>query len=170
MAAITITRTDLDALSSNGRADDIQDILLTMLIHDRITANPDGTGFTITDPNANDDAHARSRIYAGTGYRAIKRHHSTVARINRETRYATISHTDGMGDADLDTVIDDIDGIDPTIVAAINQLSPDQRTSFVRHHLNDIPYDQIADQLGTTPGNARILAHRARNRILATLA
>jgi RNA polymerase sigma-70 factor (ECF subfamily) len=47
----------------------------------------------------------------------------------------------------------------------IEALSPPQRVAFVLHDLFDVPFDDIAEVLGTTPEAARQLASRARRRV-----
>jgi RNA polymerase sigma-70 factor (ECF subfamily) len=47
----------------------------------------------------------------------------------------------------------------------IEALSPPQRVAFVLHDLFDVPFDDVADVLGTTPEAARQLASRGRRRV-----
>jgi RNA polymerase sigma-70 factor (ECF subfamily) len=47
----------------------------------------------------------------------------------------------------------------------IEALSPPQRVAFVLHDLFDVPFDDVAEVLGTTPEAARQLASRARRRV-----
>ncbi|HEY5231663.1 MAG TPA: sigma factor-like helix-turn-helix DNA-binding protein, partial [Galbitalea sp.] len=44
-------------------------------------------------------------------------------------------------------------------------LTPAERLAFVLHDLFDLPYEEIAPMLGSTPSSARQLASRARRRV-----
>jgi RNA polymerase sigma-70 factor (ECF subfamily) len=46
--------------------------------------------------------------------------------------------------------------------AALNDLPPDYREVFVLHHVEDIPYEQIAAMTGDSVGSLKVRAHRAR--------
>ncbi len=50
------------------------------------------------------------------------------------------------------------------------QLPPQQAEVFCLAHLEDLGHDEIAQQLGITPGNVRVLLHRARARLRKLLA
>jgi RNA polymerase sigma factor (sigma-70 family) len=50
-------------------------------------------------------------------------------------------------------------------LVVLQQLSPQQRVSYVLHDLFAVPFEQIAGILGTTTGSAKKLASRARTRL-----
>lgn len=74
-------------------------------------------------------------------------------------------------------VVTSLDGDDPlaAVVAGedarfaamvvLENLTPDQRVAFVLHDGFAVPFDEIADVLGTTPAAARQLASRARRAV-----
>jgi RNA polymerase sigma-70 factor, ECF subfamily len=76
-------------------------------------------------------------------------------------------------------VVTGIDGDDPlSVVVAhedarfaamvvLERLSPDQRVAFVLHDGFAVPFDEVAEVLGTTAGAARQLASRARRAVSA---
>src|SRR5690606_16405634 len=47
----------------------------------------------------------------------------------------------------------------------LERLTPPERAVFVLREAFEVPYDQIADILGITPGSARQLRYRARTRL-----
>jgi RNA polymerase sigma-70 factor (ECF subfamily) len=49
-----------------------------------------------------------------------------------------------------------------TVLSAIDRLPRSQRSSFVLHAVDGLPYPDVADQLGITEANARARVHRAR--------
>ena len=49
-----------------------------------------------------------------------------------------------------------------TVLSAIDRLPRSQRSSFVLHAIDGLPYPDVADQLGITEANARARVHRAR--------
>ena len=51
------------------------------------------------------------------------------------------------------------------LLVVLERLSPEQRAAFLLHDVFDVDYDTIARTLGTTPSNARQLAHRARTHL-----
>ena len=59
--------------------------------------------------------------------------------------------------------------IDEDLVAAIRQLSPQQRSVVVLFYYEDRPMDQIADILGCTPATGWVHLHKARKRLGALL-
>jgi RNA polymerase sigma-70 factor, ECF subfamily len=76
-------------------------------------------------------------------------------------------------------VVTGIDGDDPLSVVVANEdarfaamvvlerLSPDQRVAFVLHDGFAVPFDEVAEVLGTTAAAARQLASRARRAVSA---
>jgi RNA polymerase sigma-70 factor (ECF subfamily) len=59
------------------------------------------------------------------------------------------------------------DQISIALLVVLEKLTPEQRVAFVLHDAFAVPFEQIAESLGTTPAAARQLASRAR-RLVAT--
>lgn len=55
--------------------------------------------------------------------------------------------------------------VDEELIAAIRQLSPQQRSVVVLFYYEDRPMDQIADILGCTPATGWVHLHKARKRL-----
>ncbi|WP_137145629.1 sigma-70 family RNA polymerase sigma factor [Mycolicibacterium sp. CR10] len=82
-----------------------------------------------------------------------------------------------VGDWLPEPVVTGFDGTDPlaSVVASedarfaamvvLERLTPDQRVAFVLHDGFGVPFDEIADVLGSTPASARQLASRARRAV-----
>ena len=51
------------------------------------------------------------------------------------------------------------------LLAALEQLSPAERTAFVLHDVFDVPFAEVAEVVGRTPEAVRQLASRARRRV-----
>src|SRR5262245_9405114 len=51
------------------------------------------------------------------------------------------------------------------LLVVLDRLTPEQRVAFVLHDVFQVPFDAIASTLGTSPGNARQLASRARQAV-----
>lgn len=57
------------------------------------------------------------------------------------------------------------DSVGVALMAMLEALNPNERLAFVLHDLFDLPFEEIADVLSSTPAAARQLASRARRRI-----
>ena len=57
------------------------------------------------------------------------------------------------------------DSVGVALMAMLEALNPNERLAFVLHDLFDLPFEEIADVLCSTPAAARQLASRARRRI-----
>jgi len=57
------------------------------------------------------------------------------------------------------------DSVGVALMVMLETLTPQERLAFVLHDLFDLPFEQIADALSTTPAAARQLASRARRRL-----
>jgi RNA polymerase sigma-70 factor (ECF subfamily) len=57
------------------------------------------------------------------------------------------------------------DEVSVALLVVLETLNPEQRVAFVLHEAFAMPYDRIADVLGTSPANARQLASRARRAV-----
>ena len=57
------------------------------------------------------------------------------------------------------------DSVGYATLVVLDRLNPAERIAFVLHDVFDIPFEEIADITGRTPGAARQLASRARRRV-----
>ncbi len=57
------------------------------------------------------------------------------------------------------------DAVGLALQVVLDQLSPPERLAFVLHDMFAVPFDEIAPIVDRTPGAARKLASRARNRV-----
>jgi RNA polymerase sigma-70 factor (ECF subfamily) len=57
------------------------------------------------------------------------------------------------------------DSVGKTLLVALGTLTPAERLAFVLHDLFAVPYDGIADVIGTSPAATRRLVGRARRRV-----
>lgn len=67
-------------------------------------------------------------------------------------------------------VADDIelaDSLSIAMLTVLETLSPAERAVFVLREVFDVPYDEIADAVGKTPGAVRQIAHRANAHVTA---
>ena len=60
------------------------------------------------------------------------------------------------------------ENVSRALMVVLEQLTPSQRVAYVMHDLFDIPFGEVAQTLGTSPGNAKKHASRARIRIERT--
>jgi RNA polymerase sigma-70 factor (ECF subfamily) len=57
------------------------------------------------------------------------------------------------------------DSVGVALMVMLETLNPNERLAFVLHDLFDLPFEEIADVLSSTPDAARQLASRARRRL-----
>jgi RNA polymerase sigma factor (sigma-70 family) len=57
------------------------------------------------------------------------------------------------------------DSVGVALMVMLETLNPNERLAFVLHDLFDLPFEDIADVLSSTPATARQLASRARRRM-----
>src|SRR5687767_9709767 len=57
------------------------------------------------------------------------------------------------------------DSVGVALMVMLDTLNPNERLAFVLHDLFDLPFEEIADVLSSTPAAARQLASRARRRM-----
>ena len=57
------------------------------------------------------------------------------------------------------------DSVGVALMVMLETLNPNERLAFVLHDLFDLPFEEIADVLSSTPAAARQLASRARRRV-----
>jgi RNA polymerase sigma factor (sigma-70 family) len=60
------------------------------------------------------------------------------------------------------------ESISRALMVILNSLTPPQRVAYVLHDLFDVPFQEVAETLGTSPDNAKKHASRARKRIEKT--
>jgi len=58
----------------------------------------------------------------------------------------------------------------PSDLADLYQLPPRERAALYLHHVDGLPYDEVAELVGCTPAAARKAAERGRSRLATTLA
>lgn len=63
-----------------------------------------------------------------------------------------------------------LDGLDGDLEQALAGLPADQRRAVELRVLDDLPYEAVADHLGTTPAAARVRVHRALVALRVSLA
>ena len=79
-----------------------------------------------------------------------------LARATRDQRIAER----WRAEAPVSVVADRSDELD-ALAAALESLAPDQREVLVLCRYHDLPFAEVAEILGCTPGAARVRAHRA---------
>ena len=71
--------------------------------------------------------------------------------------------SDGDIDPEHEALLADSVGL--AVMVVLDYLSPAERLAFVLHDMFDLPFEEIAQLLGRSPGAARQLASRARRRV-----
>jgi RNA polymerase sigma-70 factor (ECF subfamily) len=69
------------------------------------------------------------------------------------------------GDADPADEVGRHDEVSMALLVVLETLGPEQRVAFVLHDVFAVPFEAIAEALGTTPAAARQLASRARRAV-----
>ena len=57
------------------------------------------------------------------------------------------------------------DSVGAALLVVLDSLSPTERLAFVLHDMFAVPFDEVANVIGTSPAAARQLASRARRRV-----
>jgi RNA polymerase sigma factor (sigma-70 family) len=70
---------------------------------------------------------------------------------------------DGGADPEQEVLLADSVGL--ALLVVLDYLSPAERVAFVLHDMFDLPFEEIAQLIGRSPGAARQLASRARRRV-----
>jgi RNA polymerase sigma factor (sigma-70 family) len=70
-------------------------------------------------------------------------------------------------DCDPAAAAEQADAVTLALLVVLDALSPRERTAFVLHDMFGVPFDEIAEILGTSPAAATQLASRARRRVRA---
>jgi RNA polymerase sigma factor (sigma-70 family) len=115
--------------------------------------NPTGWLTTITAREALDQLRARNR-----------RAERPVNDTDELDRLAAAAASFGPS-ADEDTLL--AESVDRALLVVLDRLSPAQRVAFVLHDVFSVPFEAIAGLLDRSPGAAKKLASRARERLQA---
>jgi RNA polymerase sigma-70 factor (ECF subfamily) len=71
-------------------------------------------------------------------------------------------------ESDPETAAQQADEVTLALLVVLDALNPRERMAFVLHDLFGVPFDQIAEIVGSSTGNATQLASRARRRVRDT--
>jgi RNA polymerase sigma-70 factor (ECF subfamily) len=80
-----------------------------------------------------------------------------------ESLDAAVSVRAPRGDPEHETML--ADSVSVAILVVLNTLAPVERITFVLHDMFGVPFDEIAQIVGSTPAAARQVASRARRRV-----
>jgi RNA polymerase sigma-70 factor (ECF subfamily) len=91
--------------------------------------------------------------------------------VNRRTADKLAIHAGPLRGDDLERVEDlaDVASMRTNLVEALAQLSPSLRDAVVLRVARDLSYEQVADQLGCTPGAARVRVTRGLAQLSALM-
>src|SRR3954447_12673085 len=67
--------------------------------------------------------------------------------------------------SDPETAAEQADDVTLALLVVLDALNPRERMAFVLHDMFGVPFDQIGEIVGSTPGTATQLASRARRRV-----
>ena len=137
------------------------------------------TGTLVDAEDIVQDAWLRWSANHDTSINDLKAWLTTVtSRLGRDRLRSAVHRRETyVGDWLPEPVVTGFDGADPlaSVVASedarfaamvvLERLTPDQRVAFVLHDGFGVPFDEIADVLGSTPAAARQLASRARRAV-----
>jgi RNA polymerase sigma factor (sigma-70 family) len=71
-------------------------------------------------------------------------------------------------DADPEAAAEQADAVTLALLVVLDALNPRERMAFVLHDMFGVPFEQIAEIVGSTPAAATQLASRARRRVRST--
>jgi RNA polymerase sigma-70 factor (ECF subfamily) len=71
-------------------------------------------------------------------------------------------------DLDPEASAEQADAVTLALLVILDALNPRERMAFVLHDMFGVPFEQIGEIVGSTPGTATQLASRARRRVRAT--
>ena len=71
-------------------------------------------------------------------------------------------------DVDPEASAEQADAVTLALLVVLDALSPRERMAFVLHDMFGVPFEEIGEIVGSTPGAATQLASRARRRVRAT--
>jgi RNA polymerase sigma-70 factor (ECF subfamily) len=127
----------------------------------------------VGDPGLGEEVVQEAFTRALVRWRRVSRYERPGAWVRLVTvrlsvRAAAKRRREGLGAA-----VPDGGSIDPTrdvdLTAAIAGLPEADRTVIVLHYLCDLPIEEVAEIVGTSPGTARVRLHRARARLAGVL-
>ena len=104
------------------------------------------------------------RAYLSTVVSRLSLDHLRSARARRETYVGEWLPEPLVGD-DPARRAEIADSLSLAFLVLLESLSPEQRAAFLLREVFDEPYDRIAEIVGTSEGNARQLAARARRHV-----
>ena len=104
------------------------------------------------------------RAYLSTVVSRLSLDHLRSARARRETYVGEWLPEPLVGD-DPARKAEIADSLSLAFLVLLESLSPEQRAAFLLREVFDEPYDRIAEIVGTSEGNARQLAARARRHV-----
>jgi RNA polymerase sigma-70 factor (TIGR02957 family) len=104
------------------------------------------------------------RAYLSTVVSRIALDHLRSARARRETYVGEWLPEPLVGDEPARRA-EIADSLSLAFLVLLESLSPEQRAAFLLREVFDEPYDRIAEIIGTSEGNARQLAARARRHV-----
>jgi RNA polymerase sigma-70 factor (TIGR02957 family) len=104
------------------------------------------------------------RAYLSTVVSRLSLDHLRSARARRETYVGEWLPEPLVGD-DPARRAEIADSLSLAFLVLLESLSPEQRAAFLLREVFDEPYDRIAEIIGTSEGNARQLAARARRHV-----
>jgi RNA polymerase sigma-70 factor (TIGR02957 family) len=104
------------------------------------------------------------RAYLSTVVSRLALDHLRSARARRETYVGEWLPEPLVGD-DPARRAEIADSLSLAFLVLLESLSPEQRAAFLLREVFDEPYDRIAEIIGTSEGNARQLAARARRHV-----
>ena len=104
------------------------------------------------------------RAYLSTVVSRLALDHLRSARARRETYVGEWLPEPLVGD-DPARRAEIADSLSLAFLVLLESLSPEQRAAFLLREVFDEPYDRIAEIVGTSEGNARQLAARARRHV-----
>ena len=107
------------------------------------------------------------RAYLSTVVSRLALDELRSARVRRETYYGEWLPEPLLAGADDDPAgkAEMADSLSLAFLVLLESLSPEQRAAFLLREVFDVPYDRIAEIVGTSEQNARQLASRARRRV-----
>jgi RNA polymerase sigma-70 factor (TIGR02957 family) len=107
------------------------------------------------------------RAYLSTVVSRLSLDHLRSARVRRETYVGEWLPEPLLASADDDPArkAEMADSLSLAFLVLLESLSPEQRAAFLLRDVFDVPYDRIAEIVGTSEQNARQLATRARRHV-----
>jgi RNA polymerase sigma-70 factor, ECF subfamily len=148
----------------------------------------------VGDPDAAEELAHESFVNAWRGIGGFRGHalfgtwivqiaiHLARDRMRERRRIRTVSLDEMLEKSTDDSVLADMHGArDPLLEisdrdmlrrlkAALGELPHSYREVFVLHHIEDVPYEEIASMTGDSVGSLKVRAHRARKLLKEAMA